>query len=182
MDGATLADLGSGVVLIAAGAVAAARPRGRATGVLLAATGVAWLAGSAVEALVFLYRGPLVHLLLAFPRLRVEGRARRSVVVAAYVTGAVEPLGASELATALLCAAVAVAAGARWAHAGGMERRAAAAAFAAAALVCTLLGGAALARAAGAGDEAVLAACELAIARPAWGWPPTCSSDAGPTG
>jgi signal transduction histidine kinase len=163
MDGATLADLGTGGVLVAAGAIAATRARGRATGLLLIATGAAWLAGSAVGAFVFLYRGPLIHLLLAYPRLQVPGRARRVVVVAAYVTGAVEPLGASELTTAVLCAAAVVAAGARLAGAGGVERRAAGAALAAAVLVCTALGTAALARTAGADDAAVLAACELAI-------------------
>ena len=169
MDAATLADLGTGAVLVVAGAVAGARPRGRAAGVLLAATGAAWLAGSGVDALVFLYRGPLVHLLLAYPRAQVSGPVRRATVVAAYVTGVVEPLGASELCTATLCAAVIVAAGARWAGAGGVERRAAAAALAAAALVCTALGAAALARAAGADAAAVLVACELAIAAAALG-------------
>ena len=169
MGESTLADLATGAILVAAGALAAARPRGRATGFLLAATGAAWLLGSAFGALVFLHRGPLVHLLLAFPRARIAGRDRRAVVAAGYVTGALEPLGASELVTAVLCAAVVGAAGARWARSGGIERRAAASALAAAVLVCGALGAGVLARAAGTGDGTVLAVYQAAVALAAVG-------------
>jgi hypothetical protein len=169
MEASTVADLATGASLAGAGALAVARPRGRSTGFLLAATGAAWLLGSAFEALVFLHRGPLVHLLLGFPRARVAGRGRRSVVAAAYVMGALEPLGASELATAALCAAVVGAAGERCARGGGIERRAAVSAFAAAVLVCGALGGGVLARAAGASDDAVLAVYEAAVALAAVG-------------
>ena len=70
------ADVATGAVVLAAGLVALRPQRGRATGVLLCLTGVAWWAGSAVEALVFLHRGPLLHLLLAYPRGRPRGRSR----------------------------------------------------------------------------------------------------------
>ena len=169
MEASTLADLATGAILLGSGALAAVRPRGRATAFLLAATGAAWLLGSAFEALVFLHRGPLVHLLLAYPRGRVAGRGRRSVLAAAYVTGAFEPLGASDLLTAVLCAAVLGIAGKRWAQSGGIERRTAAFALAAAALVCGALGTGALARAGGAGDSAVLAVYEAAVALAAVG-------------
>jgi signal transduction histidine kinase len=163
METSTLADLGTGAFFLAAGALAASRPPGRAVGLLLTATGVAWLLGSAFEVLVFLHRGPLVHLLLAYPRVRVDGRAPRSVIAASYVTGAVEPLGASELLTAVLCVAVVAAAGTRWTRAGGIERRAAAAAFAAVLFVAGALGAGILARAAGASDSAALAVYEVAV-------------------
>jgi signal transduction histidine kinase len=169
MEAATLADFATGAILLGAAALAAARPRGRATGLLLAATGATWLLGSAFEALVFVHRGPFVHLLLAYPHVRIAGRARRSVVAAAYLTGAVEPLGASELVTTMLCAAVVGASGARWAAGGGIERRAAASAFAAALLVCGTLGAGTLARAAGADDVAVLAVYDAAVALAALG-------------
>jgi hypothetical protein len=169
MDVSGFADLATGAILIGAGALAAVRPRGRATGFLLGATGAAWLLGSAFEALVFLHRGPLVHLLLAYPRARIAGRGRRSVVAAAYVTGAVEPLGASALLTVGLCAAVVGTAGERWARSGGIERRAAASALAAAVLVCGALGAGALARAAGASDSAVLVVYQIAVALAAVG-------------
>jgi signal transduction histidine kinase len=169
MEASTLSDLATGAILLGAGALAAVRPRGRPTGFLLAAIGVAWLLGSAFEALVFLHRGPLVHLLLAYPRARIAGRGRRSVVAAAYVTGAVEPLGVSDLLTLALCAAVVGTAGERWARSGGIERRTAGSALAAAMLVCGSLGAGALARAAGAGESTVLAVYEIAVALAAVG-------------
>ena len=55
MDAGTLADLGTGVAVLGAGAIAWTQRRARATGTLLMATGAAWLAGSAVDELVFLY-------------------------------------------------------------------------------------------------------------------------------
>ena len=163
MEASTLADLGTGAILLAAGGLAASRAPARPTGLLIVATGAAWLAGSAVDALVFLHRGPLVHLLLAYPHARIAGRMRRAIVAAAYLTGAVEPIGASAVVTAALCAAVVGEAGVRWSRGGGIERRAAAAAFAAAALVCGALGAGTLARATGAGGDAALAAYEAAI-------------------
>jgi signal transduction histidine kinase len=169
MEVSTLADLATGTILVGAGALATARPRGRATGFLLAATGAAWLLGSAFEALVFLHRGPLAHLLLAYPRARVAGRGRLSVVAAAYVTGAVEPLGASHVLTAALCGAVVGMAGERWARSGGIERRTAASALVAAVAVCGTLGAGTLARAAGASDSIVLAVYETTVALAAVG-------------
>jgi signal transduction histidine kinase len=163
MTAATLADLGTGAILIGAGALAFARPVGRPTGLLLCATGAAWLAGSAVETLVFLHRGPLIHLLLAFPRARVDGRGRQALVVAGYATGAVEPLGSSDLVTAILCVLVVGAACARWLRSGGIERRAARSAAAAAGLVGGALVGGAVARWAGSGDASALAAYEACV-------------------
>jgi signal transduction histidine kinase len=169
MEASTLGDLATGAILLGAGALAAVRPRGRPTGLLLAATGAAWLLGSAFEALVFLHRGPLVHLLLAYPRARIAGRGCRSVVAAAYVTGAVEPFGASDPLTLGLCAAVVGTAGERWARSGGIERRTAASALAAAMLICGSLGAGVLARAAGASDSAVLVVYQTAVALAAVG-------------
>jgi signal transduction histidine kinase len=169
MEASTLTDLATGAILVGAGACAAMRPRGRATGFLLAATGATWLLGSAIEALVFLSRGPLVHVLLAYPQARIAARGRRFVVAAAYVTGAVEPLGASDVVTAALCAAVVGAAGERWARGGGVERRMAASALAAAVLVCGALAAGTLARAAGADDATVLLVYEIAVALAAVG-------------
>ncbi len=169
MNAATAADLGTAAVVLAAGLAALARPAGRPTGALLCATGAAWLAGSAVDALVFLHRGPLVHLLLAYPGFRVAGRARFAIVIAAYATGAIEPLGAAEPVTAALCALVLAAALARWLRAGGIERRVARSAAAAAAGVCGALAGGSLARAAGVDDAEALAAYELAVALAAIG-------------
>ena len=163
MDGATLADLGTGAALLAAGAAALTRRPARPTGALLLATGVAWLAGSAVEALVFLHRGPLFHLLLSYSRVRVDGRPRQAIVAAGYLTGAVEPLGASDPLTFGMCALVAGAAAERWLRAGGIERRAAGSAAAAALIVCGALGWGVLARASGVAASTVLGVYEVAV-------------------
>ena len=164
MDGATLADLGTGAAVLGAGGLALTRRPGRATGALLVATGAAWLAGSAVEALVFLHRGPLFHLLLAYSRLRVDGRPRRAICAAGYATAAVEPLGASDAVTLAMCALVAGAAGERRLRAGGIERRAAGAAAAAALLVCGALAWGVAARDSGIDAGTVLGVYEAAVA------------------
>src|SRR3954447_21751016 len=104
MDAGTLADLGTGAALLGIGAIASSQRRGRATGTLLVATGATWLAGSAVDALVFLHRGPLFPLLSSYARTRVDGRVRATIVGAGYVVAAVEPLGASDVATVAMCA------------------------------------------------------------------------------
>jgi signal transduction histidine kinase len=158
-------DVATGAVLVVAGAAALARPRSRATGALLCATGAAWFAGSAAEALVFLHRGPLFHLLLAYPHARVRGRIPMVVAPAAYATALVEPAGASAPLTAALAALVTGAAVARWLGAGGTERRAARSAAAAAVAVCSTLGAGVL----GFDDAAVLIAYELAVSAAAAG-------------
>src|SRR3954449_13362455 len=106
MHAGTLADLGTGAALLGIGAIASSQRRGRATGVLLVATGAAWLAGSAVDALVFLHRGPLFHLLLSYSRLGIDSRPRQAIAAAGYATAVVEPLGASDAVTLVLCALV----------------------------------------------------------------------------
>jgi hypothetical protein len=169
VDGATLADLGTGAAVLAAGGLALARRPGRATGALLAATGAAWLAGSAVDALVFLHRGPLFHLLLAYPRLCVAGRARQAICAAGYLTAAVEPLGASDAVTLTLCGLVAGAAAERWLRAAGIERRLAGSASAAALLACGALAWGTLAREAGLDAGTVLGVYEAAVALAAAG-------------
>ena len=63
----TAADVVVGLVWLVAGGVLVSRGERRATGALIAATGLAWLAGSIVGELVLLHRGPVVHVLLAYP-------------------------------------------------------------------------------------------------------------------
>ena len=169
MDGATAADLGTGAAVVIAGGLALTRRPARATGVLLVATGAAWLAGSAVEALVFLHRGPLFHLLLSYPRLRVAGRARQAICAAGYVTAAIEPLGASDAVTLAISGLVAGAAAERWLRAGGIERRLAGAAAAAALLVCGSLAWGVAARDSGVAPSTVLGVYEAAVALAAAG-------------
>ena len=163
MDGATLADLGTGGAVLAAGGLALTRRPARATGALLVATGAAWRAGSAVDALVFLHRGPLFHLLLSYSRLRVDGRPRQAICAAGYVPAVVEPLGASDAVTLGMCGLVAGAAGERWLRAGGIERRMAGSAAAAALVVCGALAWAVAARDSGVAPSTVLGVYEAAV-------------------
>src|SRR5216117_3563720 len=83
-----IGDAAAGAALLGAGALAALGARGRAVGVLMAASGVAWLAGTLSGALVFIYRGPLVQLVLAYPRAIPAGPLAVVVTVIAYVCGA----------------------------------------------------------------------------------------------
>lgn len=155
-------DFAVGLAFIGGGALALRRST--ATGALMAATGFAWFLGGLAGGLVFLHRGPLVHLLLAYPRGRLDSRFDRVVVAAAYADGVVYALGRSNLATLVLLAAVLAAALARYATAGGPERRARAAALAATVGIVAVLTAAAVTRLTEAGaSDALLWAYEVVL-------------------
>jgi signal transduction histidine kinase len=155
------ADLVTGWAFLICGALAARRPRGRPAGLLMALTGVAWFAGTlAPGALLYLHRGPLVHLLLAYPGARLARRPAQAVVTAAYFDGAVQPLGASAVLTVGLCAATAVVAVAEYARETGPRRRARAAPTAGALAVAAVLALTALAEG---GESLLLAAYEVIL-------------------
>jgi len=102
-------DAAAGAAFLGAAAVTALRPNGHRVGLLLGLAGAAWLAGTLEGSLAALHRGPLVHVLLAFP----DGRLRSAVAVgattAAYVSGAVPDLANSEWLTLAVAAALVVA-------------------------------------------------------------------------
>jgi signal transduction histidine kinase len=103
----SLADGVVGVTAFGAAAVVLARPRSERMALLLAATGIAWLAGTVAPQLVFAHRGPLTHLCLSFP----TGRLRRwldVVIGVVYVTMLLPVLGGNpwvSLALAVLLVA-----------------------------------------------------------------------------
>jgi hypothetical protein len=142
--GQAAGDFAVGLMFVLGGALTLGRSRRSA--VLMAATGFAWFVGGVASGLVFLHRGPLVHLLLSYPRGRLESRFERAVVACSYVAALVHPLGRSNVVTVALLAAVLIAAGLRYARAGGAERRARAAALGATAAVVAVLGTAAVLR------------------------------------
>jgi signal transduction histidine kinase len=116
--------------------VATTRTNGR-VGALMAATGIAWFAGSVTPAAVLWHRGPLVHLLLAYPTGRLLGWPARVLVGAAYVSAVVPALGLRDDVTLVLVLATLVVA-IRVRHgAGGSVRMAGAAALA---TTCAVLG------------------------------------------
>jgi signal transduction histidine kinase len=134
------ADATVGLAFISLGVVAWQRRPSSRSGLLMAATGFAWFAGSFVGAALFLHRGPLVHLLVGYPRGRLRSRLERVVVAAAYVDGAVYPLARQDTVTITLALAVMTTVLVGYRRAGGAERRARAAALAAAAAVMLVLG------------------------------------------
>jgi hypothetical protein len=152
--GQAAADFVVGLAFVAGGALTLGRSR--TTALLMAATGFAWFAGGLASGLVFLHRGPLVHLLLSYPRGRLESRFEQTVVACAYAAALVHPLGRSSVVTLALLAAVLLAAGLRYARAGGAERRARAAAFAATGAVASTLGAAAVPRLADAAADGTM--------------------------
>jgi signal transduction histidine kinase len=145
----TVGDLAVGWVLLGCGLVGWER-RGRSlVGPLLAAAGVAWFLGTFGAAALYLYRGPLVHALMVFPGARLRRPLGRLVVVAAYLDGAIEPLGASPVVTLVLCAAMALAAIDGYLGEVGPRRRARLVATAGAAALALVLGFGAVGRLAG---------------------------------
>lgn len=70
----SLADATVGAVLLASGAVAWTGRRRSHVGLLMAMAGASWFLGSVFPGLVFLHRGPLVHLHLSYPIGRLHRR------------------------------------------------------------------------------------------------------------
>jgi signal transduction histidine kinase len=142
----TAADVVVGLVWLVVGALLCRTRDHRRTGMLMVATGAAWLAGSLVEPLVLLHRGPLAHVLLAYPGGALAGLVERLVVGVAYLAGAVLPIGRSALAALLLAAAILAVAAWRCLRETGAVRRSLVAPLVAAAMVGTVLVAAAIGR------------------------------------
>src|SRR5919198_2935065 len=80
--GLAAADASVGLAFLGLGLVAWLRRPSSRSGLLMVATGFAWFAGSLVSAALFLHRGPLVHLLIGYPRGRLRSRLEQLVVAA----------------------------------------------------------------------------------------------------
>ena len=149
-------DLLVGWVFIGCGLVVASRrPEGRC-GTLMEATGFTWFlgnfAGAGMELVawvsahgIYVYRGPLVHLLLAYPGGRRSSRPARAAVGVGYAAALVTPVWASEGATILLSAALVAICAHEFRRAVGRHRRERLLALWAAAGLGLVLGGGALA-------------------------------------
>jgi signal transduction histidine kinase len=150
-----IGDPGAGLALLGGGTLAwVRRARGGCAGLMMLA-GAAWLAGDVFDALLYAHRGPLAHLLLAYPSGRVRSRAAGVLVGLAYVDGLVPGVARSAWPTVALMTAIVVTAGARYRRAGGVERHARAVAFAGASAIGGTLAFAAIARLSDAGADAV---------------------------
>jgi signal transduction histidine kinase len=117
-----LADTGVGVVVLGSGAVTGLRQR--RVGLILAAAGVAWFLGSLAPALLFLHRGPLVHLHMSYP----TGRLRRPLavvtVVCAYLAAVFDAVARNPWLTGGLAILVVAAAADVFARTSGPARKA----------------------------------------------------------
>jgi len=154
-------DAATGLVLLALGLAS----RKRTPGVLLLAAGLAWFLGDVASWAVYLHRGPLIHLVLAYPFLRPRTRVAWATVAAGYLCAALPSLTASVRATLAVAVALVLSAVYGYAVASGPERRARAAALgAAAALAIALSAGAALRLAGVPAGQAAELAYDLLIA------------------
>jgi signal transduction histidine kinase len=160
-------DLAVGWTFIACGLIALSRRPESRSGVLMSATGFTWFIGNFADVRfdavawlaaqgTFVHRGPLVHLILAYPSGRISTRLTRVAVFAGYVAAFVSPVWANET-TAMALSALLVAVSAReYSRAVGRFRRARALSLLAATGFGSVVAGSAAARLAlPAGDVSV---------------------------
>ena len=187
-------DLLTGWTLIACGLVAWSRRPESRSGPLMAATGFSWFLGNFANAgiapvdwlaahALYVYRGPLVHLLVTYPSGRLVSRLDRAAIAIGYAAALVTPVWRSAIVTIVLAVLLVAVSARLYVRAVGPLRRAHLLALrAAAGLGLVLAGGAAARFALPAGDanessllalEATL--CALAggllagLLSPAWG-------------
>ncbi len=158
-------DLLTGWTTIACGLAGwSRRPQSR-SGALLAATGFAWFAPNfavtGVTALgwlsahaLYLYRGPLVHLVLTYPRGRPVRRLDVAAVAAGYAVAVITPVWADGIATIVLACLLVAVAVRGYICAAGRERRMRLAALQATAVLAAVLAAVALVRLAAPGQAA----------------------------
>lgn len=150
-------DLAVGWTFIGCGLVAWARRPESRTGPLMAATGFTWFlgnfAGVGVAAVawvaahaVYLHRGPLVQLVLAFPSGRPSSRLAKAAVAVGYAAAVITPVWDSEVATIVLAGLLVAVSARGYVGAVGPTRRARLIALEAAAWLSLVLAGTAAAR------------------------------------
>ena len=158
-------DLITGWSLIGCGLIGWSRRPDSRSGVLLTATGFAWFAPNfavtSVGAIgwlsahaLYLHRGPLVQLVLTYPRGRATGRTERAAVATAYATSVVTLIWRSQLATIALAGLLVGVAAHSHVRAVGSRRRERFYALQATTFFSAVLGAAAAVRLAAPGQEA----------------------------
>jgi signal transduction histidine kinase len=150
-------DLTVGWTFIGCGLVASRRRPESHTGSLMAATGFTWFLGNFASVgvaavawvathLVYLHRGPLVQLVLAYPSGRPGSRLVRGAVAVGYAAAVITPIWRSEAATILLAGLLLAVCAREYVRAVGGARRARLIALQAAAGLSLVLAGTAAAR------------------------------------
>jgi signal transduction histidine kinase len=160
-----VADAVVGLVLVACGIVAWERRGESRVGPLMVLSGYTWFAGNFWAQLLYLHRGPLVHLHISYPTGRLRRRLAQATVAAAYVDAVVEPIARNDVVTLVLAGLVAAAALDGFLRASGTARRAGVPALAAALAFASVLAFGAVERLAGwDADRASLWAYDIVIA------------------
>jgi signal transduction histidine kinase len=117
-------DAAAGLALVVLGLVVWSRRPGSRTGPIMSAAGFAWFLGTLWAPAVFLHRGPLAQLLIAYPGGRLGSRLQRVGVAAAYGYAAAGVVARSNYATIVFALGLAAASARRYMTATGPERRA----------------------------------------------------------
>lgn len=154
-----------GLVLVTCGVVAWERRGESGVGPLMVLSGYTWFVGNFSAQLLYLHRGPLVHLHISYPTGRLRRRLAKVTVAAAYVDAIVEPIARNDVLTLVLAALVAATAVDGFLRASGTARRAAIPALVAALAFAGVLAFGAIQRLAGwDADRAALWAYDVVIA------------------
>ncbi len=106
----TVADFTVGSLLLVCGTIAWQRRPESRVGPLMGLAGLTWFLGNIGQPLLYLHRGPLVHLHLSYPTGRLPTRLATAVVAIAYVASVVEPLAANDVLTLTLSGLIALSA------------------------------------------------------------------------
>ena len=149
-------DLAVGWCLIGCGITASARRPGSGSGALMSATGFSWFlanfAGASNTAVawasahaLYLHRGPLFHLVLAYPGGRPSSWLTRAAIGVGYVAAVITLIWRNELATIVLAAFLVAVCAREYVSAVGPPRRARLIALQAAAGLSLVLAGNAVA-------------------------------------
>jgi signal transduction histidine kinase len=170
-------DLAVGWTFMACGLIVALRRRQSPSGGLLAATGFAWFIpnfagvgpaflGRVAADVLFLHRGPLFHMVLAYPSGRTSSRLTRRAVLAGYAAAILYPVWENDVAVIALATLLIAFTVHQYTRSVGPYRRAGRVALSAAIVLGFLLGGEAIARLAlptGAASGALLHAYEVTL-------------------
>ena len=113
-----------GFVLLGAAALAWHRRPDSLVGPLMGLAGLTWFAGDFWPPVLFLHRGPLVHLHLSYPTGRLRWWPAKATVVGAYLTATIEAFASNDGMTLVLAAVVAAVACAAYRRTSGTARRA----------------------------------------------------------
>ncbi len=159
---AVAGDLLVGITWMAVALALSSRRSTRRNAALCAALAASWLLGSIDSEFLFLHRGPLAHLLLAYPTGRLDSRFARVAVAAAYLDGILAGAAGGPVWTLGFAAGLVGAASLRVLSATGAVRRSRVVPLAAACAVGVVLALGAIARVAGA-EADVLFAYELVL-------------------